>query len=62
MISFVYHDPDGGDHNNRVNISKKTEDGKYYAYSDMYDMIVTFDESQAPYLEWEEIDWYEREY
>ena len=62
MISFVYHDPDGGDHNNRVNISKKTEDGKYYAYSDMYDMIVIFDESQAPYLEWEEIDWYEREY
>jgi hypothetical protein len=62
MLSFVYHDTDGADHNNRVIISSKTEDGKYYAYSDVYDMIVVFDESEAPYLEWEDIDWYEREY
>ena len=43
-------------------VSEKTEDGYYYAYSPTYDMIVCFSESEAEYLEWEEIDWYEREY
>lgn len=47
---------------NHFIVSEKTEDGLYYAYSELYDMIVCFAESQGDYLEWEEIDWYEREY
>ena len=71
-IAFIYNekttekDEDG---NYKINhlfsyfkVSEKTEDGLYYAYSPTYDMIVCFSESQAKYLEWEEIDWYEREY
>lgn len=62
IISFVYHDPDGYDHDNYVEISEKTEDGIYYAYSPYYNMIVAIPESSFPFLAWEEIDWYEREY
>ena len=43
-------------------VSEKTEAGKYYAYSEIYDMILCVSESQMTYLEWEEIEWYEREY
>ena len=64
IITFIFTDPqnDYQEFNNEIQISKKTEDGIYYAYSPYFDMIVSFSESEAPYLEWEEIDWYEREY
>lgn len=61
-FSFVYKDAQGQEWNNRFSVSEKTEDGMYYGYSAIYDMIVRIPESQATYLEWEEIDWYEREY
>ena len=61
-FSFIYKDANGQEFNNHFVISEKTEDGKYYGYSEIYDMILVIDESQLTYLEWEEIDWYEREY
>ena len=61
-FSFIYKDAEGQEWNNYFSVSEKTEDGKYYGYSELYDMIVCIPESQATYLEWEEIDWYEREY
>ena len=64
-ILFTYHIPSsegGGNADNEVWISEKTEEGTYYAYAPEYDMIVSFDESQATYLEWEADRWYEREY
>ena len=61
-FSFIYKDANGQEFNNHFIISEKTEDGKYYGYSEIYDMILIIDESQLAYLEWEEIDWYEREY
>jgi len=64
IITFTYIDPksDNQEFDNEIQISEKTEDGTYYAYSPYFDMIVSFSESEAAYLEWEEIDWYEREY
>lgn len=47
---------------NTVNISKKNEKGHYYAYSDMYDMIVCIDESYLNFIEWEEYKWYDQRY
>lgn len=61
-FSFIYKDAEGQEFNNHFILSDKTEDGKYYGYSEIYDMILVIDESQLTYLEWEEIDWYEREY
>lgn len=61
-FSFIYKDAEGQEFNNHFILSDKTEDGKYYGYSEIYDMILVIDESQLSYLEWEEIDWYEREY
>ena len=61
-FSFIYTDAEGQQFNNHFIISDKTEEGKYYGYSEIYDMILVIDESQLTYLEWEEIDWYEREY
>lgn len=61
-LTFTYHDPQGQDHDNEVWISEMTEAGTYYAYSPLFDQLVCFSESEAPYLEWETIDWYEREY
>lgn len=61
-LSFLYRDAEGQEYSNYVEISAKTEDGTYYAYSDNFDMIVSVPESSLPFLEWEEIDWYEREY
>ena len=61
-FSFIYKDAEGQEFNNHFILSDKTEDGKYYGYSEVYDMILVIDESQLTYLEWEEIDWYEREY
>ena len=61
-FSFIYKDAEGQEFGNHFVISEKTEEGKYYGYSEIYDMILVIDESQLTYLEWEEIDWYEREY
>lgn len=61
-ISFIYHDTDGNSWYNEFVISAKTEDGTYYAYSEFYNMIVSFDESAAPYLEWDDIEWYDHSY
>ena len=61
-LTFTYHDAQGQDHDNEVWISDMTEEGTYYAYSPYYDQLVCFSESEAPYLSWETIDWYEREY
>ncbi len=68
VISFIYHAPttqtaQGSTQYSLVQFSEKDEEtGLYYAYSPIYDMIVTVSESEVPYLEWEVIDWYEREY
>ncbi len=61
-ISFTYTDAQGYEFDNYFLISEKNEDGTYYAFSPAYDMVVHIAESQADYLEWEGIDWYEREY
>ena len=61
-FSFLYTDAEGQDWINLFVVSEQNEDGTYYAYSELYDMIVVIPESQATYLSWEEIDWYEREY
>ena len=61
-FSFIYKDAEGQEYSNHFILSEKTEEGKYYGYSEIFDMILVIDESQVPYLEWEEIDWYEREY
>ena len=61
-VSFAYTDEKGNKYGNHFVISKKTEDGYYFGYADTFDMIVRFSESQAPYLEWKESDWYDREY
>ena len=47
---------------NAVSISKKNEDGHYYAYSDNYDMIVCIDVSFLDFLEWDESQWYDPKY
>lgn len=66
IISFNYHttDDEGKDMlvPNFVQISKKTEDGVYYAYSDLYDMIVGIREKSLYFLEWDEIEWYSQNY
>ena len=63
-FTYYYEDEEGDmqERSNQFSVSAKTEDGMYYGYSELYDMIVRIPESQATYLEWEEIDWYEREY
>lgn len=47
---------------NFVQISEKSEDGVYYAYSEAYDMIVAIKADAFEFLEWEEIKWYETNY
>ncbi len=61
-ISYTYVDADEIEHNCHAVFSARTEEGKYYAYSDDYDMIVEIDESMAQFLSWDDIDWYDREY
>lgn len=41
-------------------ISQKTEDGTYYAYSAMYNMIVEVDQSFFSFLEWSPSHWYQK--
>ncbi len=67
VISYIFHETVTGSQQptnryNLVHFSAKQEDGIYYAYSPIYDMIVAVSEAEVPYLEWNTIDWYEREY
>ncbi len=61
-FSFIHTNTKGDEFNNHFVVSEKTTDGLYYAYSELFDMIVCVSESQMPYLEWEEIEWYDRSY
>ena len=62
ILSFIYTDEEGIQHNNYVEISAKNDEDVYYAYSPYYDMIVSLPSTSLPFLEWEEIDWYEKGY
>lgn len=66
IISFLYKTKDDKGEvvfvENYVEISKKNEDGTFYAYSDMYDMIVSVSESSFGFLEWDEIEWFDTSY
>ena len=44
---------------NMLIISQRTEQGTYYVYSTMYDMIVEVDQYYLSFLEWKASDWYE---
>lgn len=61
-LSYIYTDEEDTWHSNHVVFSKRTDEGKYYAYSENYDMIVEIDEGMVPFLGWDDIDWYDREY
>ena len=45
---------------NRMLISEKNEDGVHYVASFLYDMIVEVDQYYLSFLEWDEIDWYNK--
>ncbi len=62
--TYFYHDSEDKrvDVYNKVYISKQNSDGSYYAYSDMYDMIVCVDEISFEFLKWTELDWYDPSY
>lgn len=60
LISYYLNTEDGSVYN-LIKISRKT-DGVYYAYAPEYDMIVEFAEHKAAFLEWDELDWYSREF
>jgi len=66
VISFDYRTTDEKGNamivQNFIQISEKTDDGVYYAYSDLYDMIVGVSESSLYFLEWDEIEWYSPHY
>ncbi len=47
---------------NYVEISARQEGGIYYAYSQVYDMIVSIKESSFAFLEWDESYWYDQSY
>ena len=65
MLWFKY-DPEvangGSDEENWVDnilmISQKTENGTYYVYSFLYDMIVEVDQYYLSFLEWPQNKWY----
>ena len=63
-FDYLYTDSEGKDArvSNKVYISAQNPDGSYYAYSDMYDMIVCVDESSFSFLSWNELDWYDPAY
>lgn len=44
---------------NFVDISYKTDEGVFYAYSSVYDMIVSVSESSFAFLEWNETYWFD---
>lgn len=67
-MDFLFHNSEADTEDsvsyvaNSVSFSKKNEDGQYYAYSSMFDMIVCIDEGYLDFLEWEECDWYDQNY
>ncbi len=65
VISYLYRTTVNGRVGyipNYVQVSQKNEDGIFYAYSSMYDMIVGVSESSFSFLEWEELAWYDQSY
>ena len=66
QIMFYYNtvDEDGNPAPtvNWVEISEKTPEGVFYAYSPIYDMIVGVSESSFGFLEYDELAWYETNY
>lgn len=66
FVSFFFktEDEDGEDVyvENFVEISEKNESGYYYAYSTVYDMIVTVKGESFDFLEWDETYWYSENY
>ena len=60
LISYYLNTEEGSVYNH-VKISEKTN-GVYYAYAPEYDMIVEFATHKAEFLEWEDLDWYSREF
>lgn len=48
--------------NNLLAISQRTENGTFYIYSHLYDMIVEVDEYYLSFLDWEESHWYNKEF
>jgi hypothetical protein len=66
LIGFLYQTKNGKGEDvyveNVINVSKKSEDGVFYAYSPAYDMIVAVREKSFAFLEWEEIEWYDSGY
>ena len=66
FVSFLFKtkNDDGEDVyvENFVEISEKNEDGYYYAYSSVYDMIVTVKSESFDFLEWDETYWYSENY
>ena len=67
-IEFLYHEAaNDTDENksyvyNAVSVSEKNADGNYYAYSDIYDMIVLVEPGYFDFLEWDESKWYDTQY
>ena len=66
FVSFLFktEDEEGEDIyiENFVEISEKNESGYYYAYSTVYDMIVTVKSSSFDFIEWDETSWYSENY
>lgn len=68
VIEFLYHESENDTEEgtsyvyNTVNISKKDENGHFYAYSENFDMIVCIDESYLEFLDWDEYKWYDDRY
>lgn len=68
VVEFLYHESENDTEEgksyvyNTVSISKKDENGHYYAYSENFDMIVCIDESYLEFLDWDEDKWYDDRY
>ncbi len=66
VITFMFRTKNSDDEEvyveNFVDISLKTDDGGYYAYSPIYDMIVKVGESSFSFLEWDDTYWYDDSY
>ncbi len=66
VITFLYKTEDDSGktvyENNFVDISERQPDGNYYAYSQIYDMIVVVKGESFAFLEWDETQWYNEKY
>lgn len=66
VVGFLYRTTDDNGetvyYENFVEISEKSEDGVYYAYSSTYDMIVEISEESFEFLEWDDTLWYDPSY